>query len=302
MTDTWRPRANWLDVVGRRNVHGDTLEPLEEVASRLHSYRQGDLLAVLSPAARYERGLHPYVLADEDVRLVQDLLAIGDDPAALEEVTRPLDAERLRDLVRRTLVEWNPPVEFQDELHLYVQRQRDQALWLLETVAIGLTAVEVQVSLSGQLPAGFRYPESYPDNLDEYDDPRFVDAEEWWQGDAANPRLIHLNDDLGTTYHLNDSRYEHRGFPMRVLVDGQWEARVYERYTFLYRTGIPPEARELTISGRIDLAIEEPSSAPMPWPTRQLSLGDFSYSIDLTHWWPPPDDDEYREYLRWEDQ
>lgn len=298
MSDTWEPAAAWVDS-DRGYTDGDELEPLDEVAARVRGYRQGDLQAFLAPAARWEQDLHPFVLAADDEHAVRAVLTSGDDPTAVDRLARTRGPEQLRNLVRRVVTEWDPPARFQEQLYPYVHRQHSDALWTLEEVAIGITAVEVRSSISARLTDDTPYHIFFPADPNDPDDERPARRETWWQEGPDRAR-IQLGDDVDTDYQQIRSEYGACGFPLRVLVAEHWEARVAERYRSTYLPGVPMAARKLTLTGAIELAIEQPDSERGPWPTRTLSLGDFNYTIDLDGWWPRVIVDD--EYLAWQDE
>jgi len=269
----------WLDANGEW-IEPSELGPLDEVMARLRGYEGGELQAFLESPARREQGLQPEVLPAQDQRLARELLALPPDRPVVEQALRSVGPERARSILRQVVAQWSEPKRMQQEVWLYLQRRQGEVLWLLEEVGIGVTGVRVQISASGPLPNEIAHQVFFPTP-----DLKPFPLEPWWSEFETQPQPLRLSDDLGTGYKVESSQVE-RIFPLRVIAAGRGEARMAERYIFTFVPGVPAAARSLSLSGTINLVIEEPVTESPPWPTKEFSLGDFTYTIDLQGWWP----------------
>lgn len=259
----------------------DGSKPVDEVLTRLRGYRNGELEAFLWSPARWEQDLEPLALAAEDRQLGQMLLTLPADRAVIEDALREAGAEKARDVLRHVVIEWEVPGHTQVEVLPYLQRRYRDVTWILEEVRLGVTAVQVQISISSPLPDKIPYQAFYPRPAPYLEESMML--EPWWDIFTRDP--ITMTDDLGTPYTVR--RSEGGGeFPLHLTIDGHEQARKAERYLFTFFPGLPIAATNLTISGTIDLAIEQPVTESPPWPTAEITLDTFNCTIDLRGWWP----------------
>ncbi|MGI8824586.1 MAG: hypothetical protein ACR2JC_02875 [Chloroflexota bacterium] len=271
----------WIDAGGEW-IEPEELSALDEVLARLRGYHNGDLQAFLWSPARAEQGLEPFALPAAEQQLARQLLALPDHRGAVEEAVQAAGAERARQTLRRAVAEWDEPKEVQLEVLLYLQRRQGEVLWLLEEVKIGVTGVQVHVGVASPLPSEIPYEAFYPVPAPYLDEP--LGLEPSW--DIFTADRLELSDDLGTTYTIAPGSGGGGEVPLRVIEGGKEQARTAERYLFTFTPGMPVAARSLTLSGTSDLVIHQPVTESPPWPTKQVPLGEFSYTIDLEGWWP----------------
>jgi hypothetical protein len=271
----------WIDSEGDW-VEPDELEAFEEILARLRAYHEGELHAFLSPPARWEHDRAPFVLAEADRALAEELLVIPAEPGPVREVLRSTGEEHARAVLRAVISEWDLPVRVQEVVYPYVPRHAGDVLWLLEQVGLGVTVVTVRISISTPLPDEISYQAFFPRPAPYLEEPERLDSS--WDIFSSLP--LRLTDDVETQYDLERAEVGGGAFPLRVRDGERWQARLAEVYSCTFVPGVPRSAQRLTLSGTIDLSIEQPLSESPPWSAQHVSLGDFELAIDLRGWWP----------------
>lgn len=250
----------WGNETGR-----DGQGPLE----LLQGYREGVLWAYVDARSRAERGLDPLKLTAADLGTLRSLLVQPPAPTSYSALA-PREADESRHLLEKVLA--RPAVLRRGvRIYPYLERSVDEASWLLESVDIGATGVVVRTCVWATWPRDIPYDQL----LDPLDPPTSPFTRSWWRG------FQELSDDLGSTYVLLGSEEKWAG-PERVKLADKTVVRAVQIQSWQWGPGPPPGARELRLHGDSVVVLDHPQPTPLPWPSREASLGDLSITLSLS--------------------